>query len=107
MVIGTLVKRENFLQLGGFRELPMYEDWDLWIRCIANGSTPNPVPRAVYHVFVNCNSRNHQPKKIASTIGSSLLNEYWHDIYNKPLPKFPRLSLYMNKRIRKFFTFIK
>lgn len=36
MVIGTLVKREDFLRVGGFRELPMYEDWDLWIRCICS-----------------------------------------------------------------------
>ena len=101
MVIGTLVKRENFLQLGGFRELPMYEDWDLWIRCIANGSTPNPVPRAVYHVFVNSNSRNHQPQTTADKIRDSFLQEYWHKVYNQPLPRFPHFSLYVKKRTRK------
>lgn len=105
MVIGTLVKRADFLRAGGFRELPMYEDWDLWIRCIANGSSPKPVHNAVYHVFVNKNSRNHQSKKIASATGGSLLNKYWYDIYNKPLPKFPRLNLYIKKRIRKLQKF--
>lgn len=101
MVIGTLVKRETFLQVGGFRELPMYEDWDLWIRCVAHGSTPHSVSSAVYHVIVNKSSRNHQSKRIAKKVGDLLLNRYWRDIYNEPLPKFPRLNLYVKKRIRK------
>jgi glycosyltransferase involved in cell wall biosynthesis len=29
MVIGTLISREQFLKLNGFRDLPAYEDWDL------------------------------------------------------------------------------
>ena len=101
MVIGTLVKRADFLRAGGFRELPMYEDWDLWIRRIANGSTPHSVSSAVYHVIVNKSSRNHQSKRIIKKVGDLLLNKYWRDIYNEPLPKFPRLNLYVKKRIRK------
>ena len=102
MVIGTLVKREDFLQVGGFRELPMYyEDWDLWIRCIINGSVPNPVPDAVYHVFVNKNSRNHQSKVIADKVRDSFIREYWSRVYNQPFPRFPRISLYFKKRVRK------
>ena len=101
MVIGTLVKRADFLRAGGFRELPMYEDWDLWIRCIANGSTPKPVHNAVYHVFVNKNSRNHQPKATADNVRDSFLREYWSKVYNQPPPRFPRFSLYIKKRARK------
>ena len=101
MVIGTLVKRADFLRAGGFRELPMYEDWDLWIRCIANGSTPKPVHNAVYHVFVNKNSRNHQPKATADNVRDSFLREYWSKVYNQPPPRFPCFSLYIKKRARK------
>ena len=101
MVIGTLVKRETFLQVGGFRELPMYEDWDLWIRCIAKGCVPYPVSDAVYHVIVNRDSRNHQCKKVAKKVGNLFLTEYWQEIYNQPVPIFPKLKLYLKKRKRK------
>ena len=38
--VTTLIKKETFMQLGGYREdLPGYEDWDLWIRLAAKGST--------------------------------------------------------------------
>jgi glycosyltransferase involved in cell wall biosynthesis len=47
-VIGTAVPRELFLGIGGFRELEMYEDWDLWLRCVLAGATLVPVPDATY-----------------------------------------------------------
>lgn len=47
-VIGTLVPRALFLEVGGFRELAVYEDWDLWLRCLRAGARPVSVPDAVY-----------------------------------------------------------
>lgn len=49
-VIGTLVPRDLFLEVGGFRELDLYEDWDLWLRCLRAGARPVSVPDAVYLV---------------------------------------------------------
>lgn len=57
-VIGTLVPRRVFLQLGGFRELPSLEDWDLWLRCVKAGARIVHVPDAVYCAHVTPNSRN-------------------------------------------------
>lgn len=47
-VIGTLVPRQLFREVGGFREFAMYEDWDLWLRCLIAGARPIAVPEAVY-----------------------------------------------------------
>lgn len=47
-VIGTLIPRGLFMQVGGFHEWSAYEDWELWLRCIANGAKLVPVPAAVY-----------------------------------------------------------
>lgn len=51
-VIGTLISRNLFLRLGGFREFPSLEDWDLWLRAIKLGARMHPVPSAIYQVAV-------------------------------------------------------
>lgn len=52
-VIGTLVPRDLFLEVGGFRELPSLEDYDLWLRCVKAGARIVHVPDAVYVAHVN------------------------------------------------------
>jgi glycosyltransferase involved in cell wall biosynthesis len=32
----TMFNRKTVLNVGGYREFPMMEDWDLWARCLAN-----------------------------------------------------------------------
>lgn len=59
MVIGTMIRREQFLKVGGFRDLPILEDWDLWIRLVIDGAVPMACPDALYRVHVRANSRNN------------------------------------------------
>ena len=61
MVIGTLVRRDQFMRVRGFQEFPIYEDWDLWIRCIRDGAALLTQPKSVYVVHERANSRNNQP----------------------------------------------
>jgi len=58
MVIGTAVRRDVFLDAGGFPDLPCWEDWALWARCIHNGAKTTTCPRAIYRVNVHPGSRN-------------------------------------------------
>lgn len=58
MVIGTIVQRDQFLRVGGFWEWFAWEDWCLFMRCVADGATSVPVPEAIYRVHVNPNGRN-------------------------------------------------
>lgn len=59
-VIGTVHRHELFDHVGGFREFPMYEDWDLWLRCIIAGAPLQPCEDAIYIAMRN-NGRNTQP----------------------------------------------
>ncbi len=56
-VVGSLVPRSLFLDVGGFGPEPIYEDWDLWLRC-SRLVALEPVEAAVYRVFVHPSSRN-------------------------------------------------
>jgi hypothetical protein len=42
----ALVRREKALAVGGFRELPILEDWDLWLRMSRAGAKFKGVPAA-------------------------------------------------------------
>lgn len=59
LIIGTVVRREQFVRLGGFDNLPIYEDWELWLNMHTDGAKHVPVPEAVYRVHVNPNGRNN------------------------------------------------
>lgn len=58
IVIGAFVRTDLFMQVGGFRDLPAWEDWDCWVRCWLAGAHVRAVPEAVYRVHVNPAGRN-------------------------------------------------
>lgn len=58
LVIGTAARTELLRKVGGWRDWPVYEDWDLWIRCWQAGSTIEAMPEAVYRAHVRPDSRN-------------------------------------------------
>ncbi len=57
-VIGTVVHYDLFVAAGGFLDEAMYEDWSLWLRCVAHGATIEHVAAAVYAATVNPDGRN-------------------------------------------------
>lgn len=56
LVVCTALRREMFWQVGGFRDVPMYEDWDLFQRCVKAGAVIEKVPGAVCRVHINLGS---------------------------------------------------
>lgn len=63
MVLGTLVPRALFHEVGGWREFSPgdwneWDDWELWIRCQKAGARPVKVPRAVYIAHQESTSRH-------------------------------------------------
>jgi glycosyltransferase involved in cell wall biosynthesis len=59
MVIGTLIDRQLFMQVGGFSNYDHgYEDWSLWAKAWKAGAQPVPVPGAVYVAHVNPQSKH-------------------------------------------------
>lgn len=61
LVIGSVVRSELLRKVGGFKEWPCYEDWDLWLRCHLAGASIEALPEAVYYAVVNPESRNRAP----------------------------------------------
>lgn len=63
MVVGTAVRTQLVRDVGGWRDLPIWEDWDLWIRCWLAGASIETVPAAVYRAHVDPASRNRRPSR--------------------------------------------
>lgn len=75
IVIGAMFRRKLALEVGGFRDLPAFEDWDLWARMVMNGARVGECPSAIYKVHVRKDSRNktndylfHQLKREYATM---------------------------------------
>ena len=58
LVVTSMMHRHVYEKLNGFRELPVYEDWDFWVRAMFNGYK---FARAntLLHYRQNLKSRNH------------------------------------------------
>jgi glycosyltransferase involved in cell wall biosynthesis len=66
IVIGAMIRANTFFDNNGFRDLPAYEDWDLWLRCYRRGAKIGYVPGAIYHADDSRpDSRNKIPVKMA------------------------------------------
>lgn len=63
LVVGTVARTELLRKVGGWRDFPLYEDWDMWVRCWQAGASIAPVPSAVYRAHVRSDSRNRAPKR--------------------------------------------
>lgn len=60
-VVGTMIRRDLLLEVGGWREFDCYEDWDLVLRCWQAGASVEAIPEAVYRAHVRRDSRNRAP----------------------------------------------
>lgn len=61
VVIGAAARTEALRAVGGFREWPMYEDWDLWLRVAKAGYSFENMPTAIYNANWSETSRNRAP----------------------------------------------
>ena len=57
-VIGTLIHRDLFDDIGGFWDEPAWEDWSLFRRAWLAGATIQHVPNAVYNADSTTDGRN-------------------------------------------------
>lgn len=61
LVIGTAVRTQDVRDAGGWRDWPVYEDWDLFQRMWLRGATVEALPKAIYRAHVRPDSRNRGP----------------------------------------------
>lgn len=61
LVVGTMVSRSLFTDVGGFEDLKHgYEDWSCWAKCWKAGATITQVPHAIYNAHINPHSKHRQ-----------------------------------------------
>lgn len=85
LVIGTLVQREVFEEVGGFKAWPMYEDYCLWARCWTAGARVVEVPDAIYLANMRIDSRNRGPKRATKLYSHQAIgHSIWPDLYEAP-----------------------
>jgi hypothetical protein len=65
LVVGAAVRTALVRQVGGWRDFPWSEDWDLWLRCHLAGATFEPIHGAIYRAHVRANSRNRNQSRAA------------------------------------------
>lgn len=58
LIVSTLIRRDLFFEVGAFRDVLLYEDWDLWQRCWKAGASIEQVPGAVCRVHINPASKH-------------------------------------------------
>jgi GT2 family glycosyltransferase len=61
LVVGACLRTQLVRDVGGWRDFPVYEDWDLFLRCHKAGATFELVRDAVYRAHVRTDSRNRGP----------------------------------------------
>lgn len=75
LVVTSMMKREVYETNGGFRDLPIYEDWDFWVRAMGNGYT---FARAntLLHYRQNMNSRNRSTMELKTSTHREITAPY-------------------------------
>jgi glycosyltransferase involved in cell wall biosynthesis len=61
LVVGTAAPTALLRRIGGWRDFPVYEDFDIWMRAILAGATVEAIPDAVYLAHWRGDSRNRGP----------------------------------------------
>lgn len=80
LLIGSAVRTDLIRRAGGWRDWPVYEDWDLFLRCHLLGASFELVRDAIYRAWVNPESRNRGPSieeknRVHHEIVASVLGE--------------------------------
>lgn len=58
IVVGAVARTDLVKKVGGWRDYPIFEDFDLWQRCWIAGASIVPVPTAVYKAYSTEKGRN-------------------------------------------------
>lgn len=64
LVVGSVVRTDLARQIR-WRDYPMYEDWDFFLRCAQAGATFEAIPGAIYRAHARRRSRNRAPDPAA------------------------------------------
>lgn len=75
LLVTSMMHRTVYEKLEGFRELPVFEDWDFWIRAMFNGYTFGKANTLLWY-RQNRDSRNKLSKEEKSVIHNKITAPY-------------------------------
>lgn len=102
MVIGTLIRRDLFHEIGGFRDYGWSEDWDLWARAITHGCGFDQVQEAVYIAHVDPKSRNRSAGPRTMLYWHQRIGfDNWPDLYHEPTQEEDEKELLATASLRR------
>lgn len=73
VIVGAVTRTDLVRRVGGWHDYPIFEDWDLFLRCYKAGATFEGVPAAVYRAHVRPDSRNRSPDREARLEGHRMI----------------------------------
>lgn len=76
LVVSTLIRRDQFNRIGGFADLPVLEDWELWLRATDDGVNVKAVPDAILRIHYNPKGRNQGNMATYATVAGQLRSRY-------------------------------
>lgn len=74
--IAALVDKHKFIEVGGFKKLPAFEDWDLWLRMVMSGSVGAYVSKPLYYYRRHQGSRDDMTEPQKQEIIRSIRDSY-------------------------------
>jgi len=83
LIIGTLIHRDVFNEVGGFEDWPMYEDWALFARAQKAGTEVVKVPDAIYRAHYNPRGRNKRGLNESRRAGDMIRRAVFPELYDE------------------------
>jgi hypothetical protein len=75
LVVTSMIWRKMYDKLEGFRDLPVFEDWDFWLRAMCNGYTFAKANTLLWY-RQHSGSRNHQSLDLRFDIHARITAPY-------------------------------
>lgn len=76
LVVTSMMHRGVYDILGGFNQLPIFEDWDFWIRAIHHGYTFKKANTLLWYRQNGRTSRNKMPKELKTSTHAKIIEPY-------------------------------
>jgi glycosyltransferase involved in cell wall biosynthesis len=83
LVVGSMAPVELLRQVGGWGNKPIYEDFEMWLRCFKAGATFEAIPSAVYRAHVRTGSRN---RSLTIAAKNRVHHQILKDVYPEGVP---------------------
>ncbi len=95
ILVSSIMTRKVYDKIGGFRNFPIFEDWDFWLRCFANNFKFKKF-NSLFFYRQSKNTRNQKSKEYRQEIAKKIKAGF---IYNKDKKSIKELKFITSEKI--------